>query len=63
MRTREIFGKAAAARWALGKVDPPWRPLIARALTRYDGSDLSGSDPPLEKEAGAFVVHLRKAAG
>lgn len=61
LRTGEIFGKASAARWALGEVDLRWRSLIERALTRYQGDDLSGSDPLLEKKAEAFALHLRKA--
>ena len=61
LRTGEISGKASAARWALGEVDLRWRPLIERALTRYEGDDLSGSDPLLEKEAEAFALHLRNA--
>jgi Domain of unknown function (DUF4111)/Phosphotransferase enzyme family len=30
LRTREIADKASAARWALGEVEPRWRPLVAR---------------------------------
>jgi predicted nucleotidyltransferase len=63
LRTRKISGKVSAARWALGEVDLRWRPLIERALTRYEGGDLSGRDPLLEKEVEAFAVHLREAAG
>ncbi len=63
LRTREIADKASAARWALGEVEPRWRPLIERALTRYERGDLSGSDPLLEKESEAFAAHLRQVAG
>ena len=63
LRTREIADKASAARWALGEVEPRWRPLVARALTRYENGDLSGSDPLLEEEAEAFAAHLREVAG
>ena len=55
--------KASAARWALGEVEPRWRPLVARALTRSGIRDLSGSDPLLEVEAEAFAAHLREVAG
>jgi len=63
LRHRKISSKATAARWALGEVEPRWRPLLERAVTRYERGDLSGSDPLLEKESEAFAAQLRQVAG
>jgi Domain of unknown function (DUF4111) len=61
LRTGEITGKAPAAQWALGELDPRWRPLVERAVIRYEEGDLSGSDPLLKKEAEALAANVREA--
>jgi hypothetical protein len=42
-------------------LDPRWRPLVERAVIRYEEGDLSGSDPLLKKEAEALAANVREA--
>lgn len=62
LHTQEVASKEAAAVWAQGHVDPRWRPLVERALSRYRTGDLAGRDWLLTRQARAFVADASKAA-
>lgn len=55
LRTGAVIGKLAAARWAIGHVEPRWRPLVQRAGKRYENNDFKGRDVLIEDQAEAFA--------
>lgn len=55
LRTGDLIGKIAAARWALDNTEPRWRPLIQLALRRYEKDDLSGRDDLMGGQAASFA--------
>ena len=63
LRTGDLTGKVAAARWALGNIDPQWRPLVRRALLRYEANDTSGRDDVLGGQAESFADYAAGASG
>jgi hypothetical protein len=62
LRTGAIAGKVEAARWAEGQVGAPWRAVVARAATRYAGTDYATPDPLLAGAAVPFTGHVRALA-
>lgn len=60
LRTGNLTGKAAAARWALDNTEPRWQPLIRLALRRYEDGDFSGVDAALRAQAPALAHHAAK---
>jgi hypothetical protein len=62
LRTGEIVSKLEAALWALGEIDPAWRPLVERAAWRYRrGERGKAGDSLLRREAVAFAAYCVSA--
>jgi hypothetical protein len=42
LESGEIASKRESARWAMGALDPAWRPLIEQAVTWQPGAPMAG---------------------
>ncbi len=60
LETGEVVSKRTAARWALHRVAPCWRPFLHRALARYSHDD--GIDLVLVAGAVPFAAHVAGVA-
>ena len=63
LRTGEIVSKLEAAQWALGEIDPAWRPLVQRAAWRYRRGDMADPGRPGRPAARATTTPEAPSSG